>query len=383
MALINKLSAIGDAIREKTGKGDLLTLDQMPEEIRGISGSGGGGEIEPLIIDTNAKYGCAGPVASKYIELFGDTVSTINLRYVENMFYQYKNETIPFSLNFDPVFENVDLSYLFNGALNLKELPKINNAIPGAVKGLFNGCNRLRKIPQDYFDNFDFSYASSMTTGYGGYTSNIFTDCWSLRETPLNWLKNTNKYIASHSGAYLYQMLYDCYALDEALDIPLIYNTKAYTSNFFMLAFNRCSHLKSITFALNEDQTPVILNWKKQTIDLSDNVGYGASTGHFLSYNGGFTVAKRVYDDTTYQALKNDPDYWTVDIAYSRYNHDSAVETINSLPDTSAYLATAGGTNTIKFKGEAGSKTDGGAINTLTEEEIAVATNKGWTITFV
>ena len=38
---------------------------------------------------------------------------------------------------------------------------------------------------------------------------------------------------------------------------------------------------------------------------------------------------------------------------------------------------------TIKFRGEAGSATDGGAINTLTEEEIAVATAKGWTVTLV
>jgi hypothetical protein len=65
-------------------------------------------------------------------------------------------------------------------------------------------------------------------------------------------------------------------------------------------------------------------------------------------------------------------------IEYSRYNHDSAVETINSLPDVSA-----GSGNTIKFEGAAGSLTDGGAINTLTEEEIAVATAKGWTVTLV
>jgi hypothetical protein len=68
-------------------------------------------------------------------------------------------------------------------------------------------------------------------------------------------------------------------------------------------------------------------------------------------------------------------------LSYCRYNHDSAVNTINSLPDTSAYLAEKGGTNTIKFRGTLGSKTDGGAINTLTEEEIAVATAKGWTVT--
>jgi len=48
------------------------------------------------------------------------------------------------------------------------------------------------------------------------------------------------------------------------------------------------------------------------------------------------------------------------------------------LPDTSAY-----GTNTIKFRGAAGALTDGGAINTMTAEEIAVATAKGWTVSFV
>lgn len=36
MALINKLTAIADAIRAKTGKEDTLTLDQMPLEIAGI-----------------------------------------------------------------------------------------------------------------------------------------------------------------------------------------------------------------------------------------------------------------------------------------------------------------------------------------------------------
>jgi hypothetical protein len=85
-----------------------------------------------------------------------------------------------------------------------------------------------------------------------------------------------------------------------------------------------------------------------------------------------------VSNDETYQALKNDPDWYSLLPAYSRYNHDSAVNTINTLPDTSAY-----GTNTIKFVGTAGSATDGGAINTLTAEEIAVATAKGWTVSFV
>ena len=50
MALIDKLSAIGDAIREKTGKTDLFTLEQMPVEIAGIEGSGGGGSGESATV---------------------------------------------------------------------------------------------------------------------------------------------------------------------------------------------------------------------------------------------------------------------------------------------------------------------------------------------
>jgi hypothetical protein len=48
MALIEKLSAIGNAIREKTGKADKLSLDQMPVEIASIVSGGGGGGITLL-----------------------------------------------------------------------------------------------------------------------------------------------------------------------------------------------------------------------------------------------------------------------------------------------------------------------------------------------
>ncbi|MDO4614644.1 MAG: leucine-rich repeat protein, partial [Lachnospiraceae bacterium] len=48
MALIDKLTAIADAIRAKTGKSDKLTLDQMATEIESIE-SGGGSASEPYI----------------------------------------------------------------------------------------------------------------------------------------------------------------------------------------------------------------------------------------------------------------------------------------------------------------------------------------------
>lgn len=46
MALTDKLTAIGDAIRGKTGGTEPLTLDQMATEIANISSGGGGGSID-------------------------------------------------------------------------------------------------------------------------------------------------------------------------------------------------------------------------------------------------------------------------------------------------------------------------------------------------
>ena len=134
-------------------------------------------------------------------------------------------------------------------------------------------------------------------------------------------------------------------------------------------------------FDTNADGTPKTAPWKNQSLNLSDYVGY-AQGAYIFDGRHGFTTATQVKDAATYEALKNNPDYWTADINYSRYNHDSAVETINSMPDTSAYLAANGGTNTIKFEGKSGKLTDGGAINTLTEEEIAVAVARGWTVAY-
>ena len=134
-------------------------------------------------------------------------------------------------------------------------------------------------------------------------------------------------------------------------------------------------------FDTNADGTPKTAPWKNQSLNLTNYVGY-AQYAYILDGRHGFTTATQVSDAATYEALKNNPDYWTADINYSRYNHDSAVETINSMPDTSAYLAANGGTNTIKFMRHSGKLTDGGAIDTLTEEEIAVAVARGWTVAY-
>ncbi len=63
MALTDKLSAIGDAIRAKTGKPEKLTLEQMPLEIAEISG-GGGAVLGELTVTENGTYNAAYEAAS-------------------------------------------------------------------------------------------------------------------------------------------------------------------------------------------------------------------------------------------------------------------------------------------------------------------------------
>lgn len=53
MELIDKLSQIAEAIRDKTGRARLLTLDEMPSEIRSIQGDDTGGVIIRRISSEN------------------------------------------------------------------------------------------------------------------------------------------------------------------------------------------------------------------------------------------------------------------------------------------------------------------------------------------
>lgn len=81
MAITDKLKAIADAIRSKTGKTETMSLDDMPNEIEAIEG-GGGGEENQLhstldgtltYIDSNVTkvigYACYGITSLKTVNL--------------------------------------------------------------------------------------------------------------------------------------------------------------------------------------------------------------------------------------------------------------------------------------------------------------------------
>lgn len=372
------LTAIGDAIRGKEGTSDLVPVNDMASRITSLPSGGGDIEVEPIVLKGQCQYTCANTVASAYIEKFGNTITTTAIESASRMFQYFSGSVIPFEVNMKSGTSHA-IDYLFYSATKLTELPKVNNAKPNNVEHLFDYCARLRVIPEDFIDTWDFT---SLNTSTSASTSGVFSSCYSLRKLPDNILKNAWSKATTQSKSSYYYLCTNCYALDELVNL-FVRTQVAITTNQFYNTFNGCNRLKNLTFEVQEDGTPYTAQWKGQTIDLTKNFGYTVSNNNIIGYNSGITADKEVKDDATYQALKNDPDWFTLNVAYSRYNHDSAIATINSLPDTSAYLAEKGGTNTIKFLSAAGEKTDGGAINTLTEEEIAVAAAKGWTVSLV
>lgn len=375
------LTNIADAIREKTGTSDTYKPGEMATAIQAIEAGSGGGEgipEEALCITGNCDNRFAYGGWDWFIERFGNQITTKDITNLDHMFFtSSKITSIPFILK-GKTGVGVSCDNTFAQCHSLISEIKFENISFSKLNNVFGACYKLNKIT---FENCDFSkIQTGANTLHSGAT--MFQNCYSLRSIPESVLKEiynlklTSKYYIIFMGGFRY-----CYTLDEIRGLSP--QTGALTSNCFDTTFSKCNRLKDFIFDTQDGGIPFVVNWTKQTIDFSEYIGYGQYRTDILNYNSGITADKEVIDDATYQALKNDPDWFTCDIKYSRYNHDSAVNTINSLPDASAYLAAKGGTNTIKFKGASGELTDGGAINTLTDEEIAVAVAKGWTVSLV
>lgn len=384
----SNIQAIANAIRSKNGLTTTYKTSEMAAAITAlVIGGGGSGEDlvpNPITYSGDCSYlfhqGRNQWILKNYFDRIQITDAT-DLSYA----FQYCREiertpaiTCKGGNNYNP------MSYLYSDCSNLKEIGAITNCQPRSqFRDLFSGCHNLRYLPD--FINIDFTEFRNFTLSY---MYNIFRDCHSLRSISKDLLKEiwhkstTTQYESTFNG---------CYVLDEIQQLsPRGNESKTTTSNMFSSTFVGCHRLKNLTFDVKEDGTPYTVNWSNQTIDLHDAIGwdnkssssteYPVSEGklqRIIGYNSGITSDKFVSGGTTYAALKNDPDWYTNNVDYSRFNHDSAVNLINSLPD-----ASSGRSNTIILRSEAGLLTDGGSCGSLTEEEIAVAAAKGWTITY-
>ena len=275
---------------------------------------------------------------------------------------------------------------------------------------MFNGCSRLKVIDMPLVDKSlpvpdNFYYSNKTKYTNWGYYNGTFNGCYSLKSVPHN-LIDFPLDIDSTSVGYpsCSDMYGSCYQLEEVY-LPVKHATTGGTnSNYIYNSISSSNNLymvKHWLFQTNPDGTPIVSRFKGSTIEIRSLTGahyYGNSMtmpwSNILSNiqnqdwfrYGDFDVNKMMWNAETFELYKDDPQAYICQLAYdpdtkekigykmSWYNHDAAVETISTLPDTSAY-----GTNTIKMYGASGEFT-GGRIDTLTTEEIAVATAKGWTV---
>lgn len=383
------LTSIGDAIRAKGGTTNKILVSNLATAITNLpTGGSGGGDLpaEALVLTGNCEYRFANDGWSWFIREYGDKITTKDVSKCSRMFYNTGGiDGVPFDINLSST-EGNDFSYMFNWNRSFTTVPYLRGNLPvqtgdysnnSNMNQLFSGAS-VKTIPEDWFETFGGKEFWTARKNYSNSNSSMFDNCYMLRKLPR--LDNLPCKPRIASWSLYYNLANSCYALDEVVDLP-VEDAVTYTSNVFSNTFYQCFRINRLKFKTNDDGSAKTANWKTQTIDLSKYTGI--ADAYYMTSLAGFTTDTQVTDASSYESLKNNEDWWASDVNYSRYNHNSAVETINSLPDTSAYLATAGGTNTIKFKGASGALTDGGAINTLTEEEIAVATAKGWTVSLV
>lgn len=389
------LTNIADAIRTKKGTAETYKPGEMPEAILTISGSD-----LPSSFTGDCSYLFANPQTATTLlnqDLTFNDVSSLNYTFYNNSNVEDLSHIVIPLLQSKLALNTINgyslkASYAFANCYALKSFPQLTRANENYkiyfsdVSSMFSYCRNMRELPS--WLNKDSVGLYSLGSGrMGAKSADMLSGCFSLRHIDSELLpilcagtvENGDYYVLS--GAAVSPItrggFNQCYALDELINVPTysMYDLQLFNSYFVRW----CHRLSRLTFYNYNNYTSLV----NEVLDLSDQVGWTDYTSDILNHNSGITADKEVTNSATYNALKNDPDWFTTKVAYSRYNRTSAVETINSLPNTSSYVTAQGGTNTIKFKGSAGSATDGGAINTMTAEEIAVATAKGWTVTFV
>lgn len=367
--LTEKLTSIANAIREKGGTTEKLTLAQMPDAIAAIQAGGGGedGVPNPLVYSGDCGYAFTNDKYNWLIENYGDRIQAKDIT-AANQFSYYNKllETIPFDITVKN--GNYNCHYMFSNNEKLKSIGKITVPLYN-VRGMFISCKSLRYLPE-----IEFIPATSNIDSNG--LGEFFSNCYSLREIPESILgKLVNPNGGTSGNGTVFNGLTYLSTIDEIIGIPT--NTTTLTSNCMGSMFRYCYRLKRATFKTNNG-TPNKVNWKGQTISFNSYTGwagYSAAVKEMLNWNSGITAEDEDNGRDT------NPNYWSKQYGNSRFGRAAAVEFINSLPDTSEYLAANGGTNSIKFYSNAGSNV-GDNVNSLTEEEIAVASAKGWTISY-
>lgn len=314
-----------------------------------------------------------------FISQMGDKIITKDISSAGNMFNSSNLVNIPFVINMSDLsnssYQQHSFSYMFSGS-KIRTAPMIYGAKPSDLGNFFANSQNLTNIPANFAEDWDWSYLDGLTSSYTGSMSNMFDGCWKLRAVPQALISHGNPYWVNNSTVTYYGFR-DCYCLQELVDV-FIPHLASYTgsySNAFNYAFDNCSRLKRLTFKTVDGDPLTAKSWNNQTIDLT-TVGY-FKTPSYATQRAGLRAADVIDSEGKWYSYQNSGGYsnwYATDVAYSVFGASAAREFFASLPQV-------GGTGCIiKLNPNAASAIPGEAMSSLSEEEIAIAAARGWTI---
>ena len=333
----------------------------------------------------------------------GNTGSSTSI-YIDNLFNG--NEYIKDLSNINISGSNLSIGGMFNECINLLRIPKfsLKNVNGNRSNSLFTYCYNLQNGEiEKFFENVEFDSIFQVAP---------ISRCFSITNIDLSSIEvKSPKLMKDDYFSYNKLVSYPWRAISIKLPGNITGNIKSSSYGLGSVLIEYSSMLSSLTFSTNSDGTPFKVKMKGQNCNITEYKGY--TNGNSDLYKYGTNPLDRTHNvfynitsssDLTaenikkeYDRVKGFDDWHSSYSGYvnyngksvmasklvSRFNHDSIVGFINTLPDTSEYLATDGGTNTIKLNQFQGDLTDGGGVSNLTEAEIAVAAAKGWTISIV
>lgn len=348
-----------------------MTPAEMVEEVNNMLP----GPLESELVMTGySSYKFAYNGWNWFINKYGDKIITKDMNNMYSMFSQSTDLTnIPFEINGNG--QETSLQDMFSNCMFLEVVPMINNVRPTNLASIFASCGKLRSFPEGFAENWNWTSIESQTSQYQGSTSSMFNGCYSLRHIPTALISHCNPYAGQYYTIHQNGFNY-CYCLEEINNVSVPHKA-TWTSNIFA-KLDMCNRLKNYTFALQADGTPYVCKgWKNQVIDLT-KAGYGNNCTTYLDNPVAITDS---YDwERAMSDEETEEEYFSESAELAMYDRQAAVRTINSLPDVSG----SGGTNTIKFSSIAASDlSDEHKMSMLSEEEIAVAAARGWTVSLV
>lgn len=291
--LANYITDISNAVREKTGKTDLIKASELDTEIASIEGG----------VDIN--------------DYFDKEITTTPVSGTSGI------DSIIKKIPSDLKISTTNWSYMFNGCMGLSEIPFFDTSEVTDMRYAFNRCSKITTIPQ-----FNTSKVTSMYY--------MFQYCANLKTLPL---------LDTSEVTNMSSMFVLCTSLET---IPQ-FNTSKVTTMSYM--FQDCTSLTSVP----QLDASMILDVSRIFEDCSN-----------LTNLGGFINLGQAYLTTraeNYNAYKLELNFC------NKLTHESLMNVINNLYD-------------IKTKGCKNQSLVLGSTNKakLTEEEIAIATNKGWNV---